>query len=106
MFLASILREMRPGARLLFKDMDGSRWLFRILNHLHDLILTGHWGNERTPDEVVAWLENEGFEVREVTRRRILVYAHYMVDASQRDPRSDQWNSGAADQCFKSPFDG
>jgi 2-polyprenyl-3-methyl-5-hydroxy-6-metoxy-1,4-benzoquinol methylase len=77
-FLATLFGRMRPGQRLLFKDIDAASPLV-YWNKLHDLALAGEIGHEQRARVVREHLESVGFEVSMVFRKRVFLYPHYAL---------------------------
>ena len=77
-FLESLYRSMRPGAKLVVKDIDAASVLV-YLNKLHDLLLSGEIGAEQRADTMLGMLETCGFKVEQQTYRRMLWYPHFTL---------------------------
>lgn len=77
-FLSALHRAMRPGALLVFKDIDAASLLV-YCNKLHDLILSRQLGHELSSTAARELAENIGFSVQAATRRRMLWYPHYTL---------------------------
>ena len=78
-FLENLSARMRSGASLILKDIDASRAFFCAFNKLHDLVLSGEMGSERSRQWAADTLTKAGFRVMSQGERRILVYPHYWV---------------------------
>ena len=76
-FLQQLFGRMRPGASLLLKDIDAGRPVLCAFNKLHDLVLSGEVGAERSREWSGEMLNKAGFRVVLQGERRILVYPHY-----------------------------
>jgi SAM-dependent methyltransferase len=79
-FLANICAGMKPGARLVLKDIDAAS-PFVWSNKLHDLVFAREIGNERTLAQAKEWLGRLGFKVTGETTERTYVYPHYTLIA-------------------------
>lgn len=90
-FVARVCRSVRPGGRVIFKDIaPRPRWK-AFANRLHDLLLARQWVNYCEPDEVARWLAGNGLGVVESGRWDMLWYGHYFALAvrparARRDP--------------------
>ena len=84
--LARIRLKLRPGGRLIVKDLDTRPWFEYVWNWVHDAVMTRSlrfWYRSRADTE--ALLERAGFS--DVRSRRVPVpvpYAHVLYTASQR----------------------
>lgn len=53
-FLEQLVEKMKPGAKLVLKDIDGnSPWV--VMNKMHDLLISGNISHEPIPDELEAY---------------------------------------------------
>ena len=77
-FLSAIVGAMRPGARLVFKDIAADSVLV-VFNKLHDRVFAGEFGNERRPDDVAGLLSSAGLQIDHRDRRTVAVYPHYSI---------------------------
>jgi 2-polyprenyl-3-methyl-5-hydroxy-6-metoxy-1,4-benzoquinol methylase len=82
-FVKDLMDKMKPGARLVVKDIDGASPLV-YFNKLHDTIFAGERGNERSVSEVTTWLEQSGAQIIQSTKKRMYVYPHYTIVASKQ----------------------
>ena len=62
-FLERLFQRMKPGQRLLLKDIDADSPLV-FWNKLHDLLVSREIGHERSADFVKGELEHIGFQVQ------------------------------------------
>lgn len=82
-FIARVCRSVRPGGRVIFKDIaPRPRWK-AFANRLHDLLMARQWVHYRAPDEVARWLAGNGLEVVESGRWDMLWYGHYFAVAAR-----------------------
>ncbi|MFT4022423.1 MAG: methyltransferase domain-containing protein [Flavihumibacter sp.] len=81
-FLLDILKGMKPGSRLLLKDIDAGSPLV-YMNKLHDVLLGGGAGHERKPQEIAALLQKGGATIQSVSTKRTWVYPHYIIEATK-----------------------
>jgi 2-polyprenyl-3-methyl-5-hydroxy-6-metoxy-1,4-benzoquinol methylase len=78
--LASIVACMKPGAILLFKDIDASS-PFVVANKVHDLIFGGGVGHEISTARAKELLTSAGLLLQGTYTRRMHVYPHYLLVA-------------------------
>lgn len=77
-FLAEVYRKMKPGAKLVFKDIDGSS-PFVICNKIHDLIFAQEFSHEIGFNHAKELAKKIGFTINEQRKKRIFVYPHYFL---------------------------
>ena len=80
-------RRVRPGGRLIFKDMASRPVWRRLANTLHDLVLARQLVNYVLIGDVERWLSAVGFEVIQREDYARLVYGHelrVLVKTSER----------------------
>ncbi len=82
-FLKNLSKKLRPGARLVLKDIDGAS-PFVIFNKIHDLIFSGEAGNEISLTKAMSLLKENGFDILEQEKRLMYVYPHYTLVAQKR----------------------
>lgn len=82
-FVADVCRLMKPGARLVFKDINAASPLVHF-NKLHDLIFAGEIGNEWKARDASIFLSDCGMEIMEKTKKRMYVYPHYTIVARKK----------------------
>lgn len=80
---AALARALRPGARLLVKEMAPEPRRQYLWNRTHDRIVAGpdpiHC---RMPEDMAALLRGAGFEIDAVRRlKRLRIYPQYLVSA-------------------------
>ncbi len=78
--LAELHHSMKPGALLILKDIDRASPLV-LFNKLHDLLLAGEIGFERSADAAASELARLQFEVTAKSHRRLWWYPHYTIVA-------------------------
>jgi 2-polyprenyl-3-methyl-5-hydroxy-6-metoxy-1,4-benzoquinol methylase len=76
--LESLFRLMKPGAKLILKDINGGSVLV-LFNKLHDIIVVREVGSEMNPRKLKHALENIGFETSEINHKRLYVYPHFTL---------------------------
>lgn len=81
-FIKSLLAKMKPGARLIIKDINGASPLV-YFNKMHDLVFAGEIGNELPHTTVDKWLGEEGAKVLAFKKQRLYVYPHYTIVAEK-----------------------
>lgn len=77
-FLIDLSNTMKPGAVLIFKDIDRRSPLV-FFNKLHDAVLGGGAGNEISVKKAEQRLADVGFTIISVTTKTTLVYPHYII---------------------------
>lgn len=77
-FLNEIFVHMRPGARLILKDIDAASPLV-LVNKLHDLLFSWTLGSERSLRTATEMVRRAGFRVVDSFRRVRRLYPHYFV---------------------------
>lgn len=74
--VVQLCRHMRPGGRLIYKDI-APRPLWRAwANRLHDLTLARQWVSYESPQRVVQWCAEEGLRLIASRRVNMLWYGH------------------------------
>ncbi|MFZ1529282.1 MAG: class I SAM-dependent methyltransferase [Ferruginibacter sp.] len=81
-FMGNLITVMKPGARLVLKDIDRSNPLV-YFNKLHDMIFAGEIGNEISRDDASLLLKNNGLAIIEESKRTMYVYPHYTIIAKK-----------------------
>ncbi|UAY51301.1 class I SAM-dependent methyltransferase [Ferruginibacter albus] len=83
LFIANLAKSLKPGARLVLKDIDASS-PFVYCNKLHDLIFAGEIGNEISFNKAKTLLQDNGLEIIEQNKRLMYVYPHYTIVAKKK----------------------
>jgi 2-polyprenyl-3-methyl-5-hydroxy-6-metoxy-1,4-benzoquinol methylase len=81
-FLKAIYDQMRPGARLIIKDIEAASPLVAF-NKLHDRIFAGEVGNEMRSGDLRTTLTKIGFSISSISRKNMYVYPHYTLLATK-----------------------
>lgn len=81
-FLKNLSINLKPGARLVLKDIDAASPLV-FANKLHDLVFAGEIGNEMSMESAKKLLEQNGLKILEQNKRRMYVYPHYTLVAKK-----------------------
>lgn len=81
-FLKNLSYSMKPGARLILKDINAASPLV-LFNKMHDLVFAGEIGNEMSMDIAIKHLTDNGLEIIEQNKRRMYVYPHYTIVAKK-----------------------
>lgn len=81
-FLKNLSTMLKPGARLVLKDINASSPLVYV-NKLHDLIFAREIGNEMTMDRAKKLLQDNGLEIIQQEKRTMYVYPHYTLVAKK-----------------------
>ncbi|TND02411.1 MAG: methyltransferase family protein [Bacteroidetes bacterium] len=82
-FLSGICKAMKPGARLVLKDINGASPLV-LFNKLHDLVFARETGKERSVAQASAMAEKAGFKIRATFKQRVAVYPHYFIELEKQ----------------------
>ncbi len=79
------LSGIRPGRRIIFKDVSPKPFWMAMGSVLHDLLLSRQWIYIRSEDDVEAWFRDEGLDIRVSKRLDTLWYSHYLIVAEKKD---------------------
>lgn len=82
MFLKDLAAIMKPGARLILKDINAANPLV-YFNKMHDLIFAREIGNEMSADTAHSLLTEYGLQIIEQSKRTMYVYPHYTIVAKK-----------------------
>ena len=82
-FLENLANSLKPGAKLIVKDINASSLLV-YFNKLHDLIFAGEIGNELPLEKTKSLLEHYGMQITSVVKKRMYVYPHYTIVAQKK----------------------
>lgn len=82
-FINDLIAKMKPGARLIIKDINASSMLV-YCNKMHDLVFAGEIGNELPFKTTQSWLEQNNLEILETKKKRMYVYPHYTIVAKKK----------------------
>lgn len=77
-FMKQLFSKMKPGARLIFKDIDAGSPLV-VCNKIHDMVFAGEIGKEISHHVAKKMLSGIGFNIKESYKKTVFVYAHYFV---------------------------
>ena len=77
-FMEQLQQKMKPGATLVFKDIDGGSPLV-VCNKMHDLVFAGEIGKEISFTKAKDMLTKAGFNITDSFKKTVFVYAHYFV---------------------------
>lgn len=81
-FIQTIYKNMKPGSRLIFKDINLNH-PFVIFNKLHDLVFAGEIGKETGFRKMENLLRETGFQIQESFTQTVFVYPHYFIIAQK-----------------------
>lgn len=81
-FLKDLVGIMKPGARLVLKDINASSLLV-YANKLHDLVFAREIGNEISITVAASLLREFGLQIIEQSKRTMYVYPHYTIVAKK-----------------------
>ncbi len=82
-FLKSLHKKMKPGSKLVLKDIDASS-PFVIFNKLHDLVISKEIGSEMTFANARETLKTIGFDIEYVKKEQLFWYPHFTIIAKKR----------------------
>ena len=77
-FMQQLQQKMKPGAVLIFKDIDGGSALV-LCNKMHDMVFAGEIGKEISFKKAKDMLSSAGFKITNSFKKTVFVYAHYFV---------------------------
>ncbi|NJN26100.1 MAG: class I SAM-dependent methyltransferase [Cyclobacteriaceae bacterium] len=77
-FIEGIYSKMKPGAKLIFKDINASSPLV-LFNKLHDLVFSQEIGNELSITQAKEKMLKAGFKIVLESKKRMYVYPHYTL---------------------------
>ena len=78
-FMAGLYKKMKPGGRLVFKDIDAADRLLVWFNRLHNLIFSRGVANEMRLQDAVELFQSTGFEIDSQLKRRMYWYSHFTL---------------------------
>lgn len=81
-FIKGIAEVMKPGARLVFKDINAASPLV-YCNKVHDMIFAREIGNEMSMSRAKNLLQQNGLQIIEENKRTMYVYPHYTLIAKK-----------------------
>lgn len=81
-FMKDLIAKMKPGARLIVKDINGGSVLV-YFNKMHDLVFAGEIGNELPYKKTQTWLTEDKMEIIDFKKKRMYVYPHYTIVAKK-----------------------
>lgn len=82
LFLKNLILKMKPGARLVLKDIDASSPLV-LFNKCHDLIFAREIGHEISFTKAQNILAENGLSILHKSKRTMYVYPHYTIIAQK-----------------------
>jgi 2-polyprenyl-3-methyl-5-hydroxy-6-metoxy-1,4-benzoquinol methylase len=81
-FMKQLYAKMKPGAILIFKDINKANPLV-VMNKLHDLLLSKEIGNEISMNTALNLLKEIGFSINSTAKKTMLVYPHFTIIAQK-----------------------
>lgn len=81
-FITGLCSKMKPGAKLVLKDIDKASPLV-YFNKLHDMIFAGETGNEISKEAASLLLKKNGLQIIEESKKTMYVYPHYTIVAKK-----------------------
>jgi SAM-dependent methyltransferase len=77
-FMQQVYKKMKPGARLMFKDINAGS-PFIPFNKVHDLVFAQELPHEVSFYKAIQLLTGIGFKVIEARKKQVFVYPHYFI---------------------------
>lgn len=81
-FMRQIYEKMKPGARLMFKDINAGS-PFIPFNKVHDLVFAQEMPHEISFYNAIQLLTSLGFKIVEARTKQVFVYPHYFILAQK-----------------------
>ena len=81
-FIRDLALTMKPGARLVLKDINGGNPLV-YFNKMHDLVFAREIGNEISFEKAKSLLIQNKLNIIEQKKRTMYVYPHYTIVAGK-----------------------
>lgn len=81
-FLKNLVQIMKPGARLILKDINAASPLV-YMNKIHDFVFAGEIGREMSMEKAKRLLTTMGLNIIEQEKRTMYVYPHYTIVAKK-----------------------
>lgn len=78
-FLTMLHAKMKPGSKLILKDIDAGRRILVLFNKLHDFVVAREIGHELSAQHVHALAASIGFETCPPHMTRMWVYPHFTL---------------------------
>jgi 2-polyprenyl-3-methyl-5-hydroxy-6-metoxy-1,4-benzoquinol methylase len=71
--------RVKPGGRLLYKDMSARRFFPAAMNRLHELVMARQWIHYLPPETVEQWAKEDGLPLVSREARTMLLYDHDLL---------------------------
>jgi 2-polyprenyl-3-methyl-5-hydroxy-6-metoxy-1,4-benzoquinol methylase len=81
-FMKQIYSKMKPGARLMFKDINAGS-PFIPFNKVHDMVFAQEYPHEISFYKAVQLMTSLGFKIIEGRKKRVFIYPHYFILAQK-----------------------
>lgn len=81
-FMKQVYAKMKPGARLMFKDINAGS-PFIPFNKVHDLVFAQEFPREISFYKAIQLLTSLGFKIVEGRKKQVFVYPHYFILAQK-----------------------
>jgi SAM-dependent methyltransferase len=81
-FINDLVNSMKPGARLVLKDINGDSPLV-YFNKMHDLLFAREISNEIGFEKAKSLLNGLGLTIIEQNKKTMYVYPHYTIVAKK-----------------------
>lgn len=81
-FIKKLSQACNDG-KVIFKDVSPKPFWKAMASKIHDLLLSGEHICIRSEEDVLQWLKEEGFFIKEFQRLDMLWYSHYCIVAEK-----------------------
>lgn len=71
-----LIDAVKPGGRIVYKDMARRPRWSALMNRMHDLVMVREWIHYRAIEEVKSWGETAGLTLLNEGRKRMWWYTH------------------------------
>ena len=78
-FLEKLFHLLKPGAKLIIKDIDADEQFWCLFNKLHDMVVSREISHEVAATQLHSTLRQIGFETDDIVKKRLHVYPHYTI---------------------------
>lgn len=81
-FFKNIVSAMKPGARIVLKDINAGSPLV-LANKVHDLVFAKEIGNEISFNDAIKLLKDLDLKIEDAVKTTTYVYPHYTIVAKK-----------------------
>lgn len=82
-FLEEAMRRVKPGGKIIFKDIRSHETFFAWANRLHDLVLARQWIHYMPTEAVAMALKSKGFKLISRKSSTMFWYGHDSIVANK-----------------------